>query len=62
MKVEGAQNSYLLLIKTPLQIVSICLEHFKTANTASLKAGCHIMNMFALVETLFGFFELELWG
>ena len=35
------------------QIFSICLEHFKTANTASLKAGCHVINVCALEETVF---------
>lgn len=46
--------------KKPVQIFSVCLEYFQTANTDSLKACCHTINVFALEEISFRFFELEL--
>ena len=42
--------------------ISVCLGCFQTANTASLKAGCPIVNVFALEETVFRFFTLGLQG
>jgi hypothetical protein len=40
--------------------ISVYLEHFKTANSASLKAGCHIINVFVLAETFFRSVEMQL--
>lgn len=51
---------YLLFIKRPVQIFSVCLECFKTANTASPQAGYHIISVSALEETFFRLFKLEL--
>ena len=42
---------YLLFIKRPVQIFSVCLECSQSINIAILKEGCHIINVFALEVT-----------
>ena len=49
-----------LIHKKTVQIFSVCLESFQTANIASLQTGCPIINVFALEETFLRVFKLGL--
>lgn len=48
-----------MFIKRLLQIFSVCADALKKANTAQLKSGFCIVNVFALEGTFFRFFKLE---
>ena len=56
--VKGVRCYYLLFIKRPIQIFSVCLEDFKAANVCSLKSGSHAISVLALVETFFRCFKI----
>jgi hypothetical protein len=48
-------------MKRPVQIFTVCLRYFKTANSASPKSqAVHIITVFALEGIFFRFFKLEL--
>jgi hypothetical protein len=57
------KKSYVLVFATYKKTGSdiFCLVYFKTTNFSSLKVGCHKINVFALDETSFRFFKLELY-
>lgn len=57
--VKRSRYQYLLVTKRPAHIFAVCLECFETANTASLKPGGHMVNVFTLLETFFRLFYIQ---